>query len=444
MNAPLRRHACPGFVDPMPTGDGLLARLMPSGKTIALDRMRSLCEAARAHGNGIVEVTSRGSIQLRGFTAKSHLDFVRDVMPLGIATEGLPLICDPLAGLDPHVALDAAAFASALRQAVPETLYRSIGPKVSVLIDAGSELHLDAIAADLRLRAVGDGTHFQVALGGNAHDAIVLGNVAPRHAIGSAVRLLKIVAERGRTGRARDIIRAHGKEIFLAALRGVLIEKGALPRRSPAEPLRVHSLRDGSVALGVGLAFGHTDAQTLQQLLAAARRSGAAGLRTAARTLLVIGITPTAAAELAATADRLGFIARPNDPRRHIAACAGAPICAAAQIPARAIAQAIAEAAAGMLDGSFMLHLSGCAKGCAHPAASRLSIVGRDGRADLVLSGSAIDAGIAQFPTDACTWRLARLADAIADRDRSEDAAAALARLGADRVQALLAEASDG
>ena len=30
MNAPQRRGACPGLSDPMPTGDGLLARLVPA------------------------------------------------------------------------------------------------------------------------------------------------------------------------------------------------------------------------------------------------------------------------------------------------------------------------------------------------------------------------------------------------------------------------------
>ena len=443
MNAPLRRHACPGFFDPMPTGDGLLVRLTPSGKTIDLDRVRSLCAAARAHGNGIIEVTSRGSIQLRGFTAASHLDFVRDARSLAIATEGLPLICDPLAGLHPRVGFDAAAFADALREAIPDKLYRGIAPKVSVVIDAGGELHLDAIAADLRLRTR-DGTRFQIALGGNALDAIVVGDIAHRHAINAAVRLLEIIAERGRSARARDILREQGEDIFRAALHELLIEREALPRRSLAEPLGMHSLRDGSVALGIGLAFGHTDVDTLEHWLAAAQRAAAAGLRTAARTLLVIGITPTAATDLAATADQLGFIVRPDDPRRHISACAGAPICAAAQIPARAIAPAIAEAAAGLLDGSFTLHVSGCAKGCAHSATSMLSVVGRVGGADLVFNGAAADRGIARFPTDTCARRLARLANAIADCDRSEGMAATLARLGPDRIRALFTEESDG
>ena len=65
--APSRRGACPGLSAPMATGDGLLARFRPDG-TISLDAMAGLCDAARAHGNGIIEITSRGSIQVRGLT----------------------------------------------------------------------------------------------------------------------------------------------------------------------------------------------------------------------------------------------------------------------------------------------------------------------------------------------------------------------------------------
>ncbi len=69
MNAPSRRGACPALSAPMPTGDGLLVRLAPAG-TIALAALAGLCAAAREHGNGIVEITARGSIQVRGLTAE--------------------------------------------------------------------------------------------------------------------------------------------------------------------------------------------------------------------------------------------------------------------------------------------------------------------------------------------------------------------------------------
>ena len=89
------------------------------------------------------------------------------------------------------------------------------------------------------------------------------------------------------------------------------------------------------------------------------------------RALMVDRPDADTASDFAAAAERLGFIVRADDPRRHVVACAGAPICASAHIAARAIAPHIAETAAPHLDGSFKIHISGCAKGCAHPAPRR-------------------------------------------------------------------------
>ena len=94
------------------------------------------------------------------------------------------------------------------------------------------------------------------------------------------------------------------------------------------------------------------------------------------RTLMIIGLTPAAAPDFTASAEQLGFITRADDPRRYVIACAGAPVCAAAHIAARAMAPAIAATAAPFLDRSFTIHVSGCTKGCAHPRPAALTVVG--------------------------------------------------------------------
>ena len=74
MTAPFRRGACPGLSAPMPTGDGLLVRILPKDR-IAADPFITLCKAARQHGSGIIEITSRGSLQVRGLTPRSARRF---------------------------------------------------------------------------------------------------------------------------------------------------------------------------------------------------------------------------------------------------------------------------------------------------------------------------------------------------------------------------------
>jgi precorrin-3B synthase len=131
-------------------------------------------------------------------------------------------------------------------------------------------------------------------------------------------------------------------------------------------------------------------------LAQAANNSGTAGIRAAAdRALLIVGLTVQTASTVAAEAERLGFVVRANDPRRYVVACAGAPVCAAAHIAARTLAPTVAEAARTHLDSDSLIHISGCAKGCAHPGAARLTIVGRHDGCAVISNGSVRDASVA-------------------------------------------------
>src|SRR5262245_2987265 len=445
MNAPFRRGACPALSAPMPTGDGLLIRLSPAG-TIALDTCAGLCAAVRDHGNGIVEVTARGSIQVRGLTAASAPAFARTVAMLGIDRRShVPVVADPLAGLAPDAALDADALAAALRDALAATAWVArLNPKVSVAVDGGAALHLDALAADVRLRAEPgcERPHVHIAIGGDAATAVPIGRVAPEHAVEAMMRLLAVLATHGRDARARDLIHSEGTGALRTAAADLLTDAPGPPAPPPAEPIGTHRLHNGLAACGLGLPFGHTDATALRQLVEAAESAGADGIRTApGRALLIVGIAPAMASALGAAAERLGFIVRPADPRRHIAACSG-PLCGSAQAPTRTLGPAIAPAAASLLDGSLALHLSGCAKGCAHARAAALTMVGEPGGCGVVVNGEACDRPLVTIAADALPSSLAQLARKVERARRpDEHAADTLSRLGAARIVAILREA---
>ena len=412
-----RRGACPGLAAPMPTGDGLLARLSPAG-TIALDAFRGLCAAARQHGNGIIEVTARGSVQIRGLTAASAPRFADAVAALAIAAaDGVPVLTNALAGLDPDEILDAGAVAADLRRKLARASFAaSLAPKVSVVIDGGGALGLDEAAADVRLRAelMEGEIAFRVGVGGERASAITLGAIAPSCAVEAALQLLEMVASRGRDARARDVLAAAGIAPFRSALRG-LLAASALPgepghreadigfsaNRQKTDPTGQHRLRDGSLACGIAPAFGHADAEMLARLAEAAYAAGASGMRAApGRTLMIIGLRDEAARRFAATAERLGFIVRADDPRRYVIACAGAPVCSSAHIAARAIAPFVAAAAGAHLDASFKVHISGCGKGCAHAGSAKLTVVGLPHGCALVGDGGVCDAPFALVATD--------------------------------------------
>ena len=383
------RGACPRLSAPMETGDGLLARLVLAG-AIGIDAFSSLCAAARTHGNGIMEVSARGSIQVRGLTPASAPLFAAAAQALPIDICGdVPVLTSSLAG-DPAALLDAQALAASLRAAIAASGL-TLAPKISVIVDGGGCLPLDALTADVRLRAVStnNGARLHVSLAGDAASATPLGLVAPEAAPDLVLALLGVIAARGPYSRASDVLRDDDIDAFAR-----VAEDRPTPSRRPAvrpapETIGLHRLKDGRCAIGVALPFGQADAIDLIGLAAMARANGAAWIATAPnRTLLLGPIDETTGFALATAADHLGFIVDARDARRRVVACPGAPACASGLIAARALAAEIANVLLAAETG-LAVHVSGCAKGCAHPAPAPLTIVGTAQGCGLVTNGLA-------------------------------------------------------
>jgi len=410
----------------MPTGDGLLVRLRPIG-TISLTAFKELCAAARQYGNGVVEVTARGIIQVRGLSAASAPRFADAIMLLSIAAEdGIPVIANALAGLDPAELIDAGALAADLRRALTRTsLPGRLAPKVSVAIDGGGALNLDTLSADVRLRAelVNGAVALRASVGGDGASATSLGAIMPSDCTEVALRLLEVIAQRGRDARARDILAAEEIGSFREALSSCPAlcrastsyqhekeKKDVDGRDKPghdSNPIGTYRLLDGSFARGVALAFGHAEAATLERLADAAEADGAHGVQIApGRALIAIGLTRELANNFAAAAECLGFIVRADDPRRRVIACAGAPVCASALMTSRAIAPRLASIAT-----PFDIHISGCAKGCAQPRSAAMTIVGTPDGCALVANGTARDTPFAMVSPEDVPAAIARYAE---------------------------------
>ena len=357
---PERRGACPGLSAPMPTGDGLLVRLHPIG-TIPRAAFTELCRAARRHGNGVIEITSRGSIQVRGLRNETAPNFAADIAALDIAAAQAFRFC-----VIRSPASTPKRFSTAPRSPQncatlwrTQRLVKKLGAKVSVTIDGGGAIGLAKLPADIRLTADGDSgdSSFRIAVGGDETGASLVGVVAPSDAVVATTQLLQVLAKRGPDARARDIVATEGVKPFRFAVTDLLIpahsresgNPGAGPRfrggeRNRQDAIGMHRLRDGSLACGIGLAFGHSDATALERLIDIAGAAGAHGFRTApGRALMIVGLTAPSGSALVAGAEHLGFVVRAADPRRNVVACAGAPICASAHIAARALAPGVAS-----------------------------------------------------------------------------------------------------
>lgn len=378
------RGACPRVAKPMVTGDGLLARLVPA-EPIPIDAFGALCAAANAHGNGIVEISARGSLQVRGLTPDSALRFAAGVAALDIGVcNGVPVLAGPLPD-DPTALIDAHMLAAEIRKRIDKAAL-AFAPKVSVIVDGGGRLHLDGLTADVRLRAIqtAEGIRLLVSLAGGAASATPLGMVTPHEAPGVVLELLGMIAALGDAGRAHDLLGAQAVQVVAERLAPPVL----LPARPPAETIGLHRLKGGTCAMGVALEFGQAQANDLMALAGIAKANGAAWAATApGRTLLLGPIDEMTGFALATAADHLGFVVDARDARRRVVSCPGAPACASGLIPARALAAEIASALPPSQAG-VAVHVSGCAKGCAHLAPTPLTLVGTEHGCGVIRNGT--------------------------------------------------------
>ena len=73
---------CPGAHRPMMSGDGLVVRVRP--RLARLDRAQALCLAALAQrfGSGVIDLTSRANLQIRGVAEADHEALLQELARL--------------------------------------------------------------------------------------------------------------------------------------------------------------------------------------------------------------------------------------------------------------------------------------------------------------------------------------------------------------------------
>lgn len=374
MTGILRRGTCPSLSAPMATGDGLLARLNPRGGALLPRQLAGVAQAALRHGNGLLEITARGSLQIRGLRADTVEPFAGAVAALAIVSdEGIEVRTGALVGCDASEIADPLPVAAAIRSGVADRgLSGRLAPKVSVVVDGGGALNLSALPADIRIEAIsrGNPVRWRLSIAGSGRETFLVQAEAGR-AVDACLDCLAVLAASGPTSRVRDLPR----QAFAHIGHGMKDEESRLAASNPAMPVGEFLLRDGVVARGFALPFGQISAPELAAF--AGQLDPDRELRLApGRGLLVLGLTPSESERLTDTARGHGLVTEADDPRLRIAACAGAPACASAHLPTREIAAAIVSQEPGLLPDGAMLHLSGCAKKCARPAGPSLELVG--------------------------------------------------------------------
>ncbi len=402
------RDWCPGALRPMQSGDGLIVRLKLTGGIVDVLLAERIAGWSSRWGNGLIDLSSRGNLQLRGLSIQ-HLPALHDALAEADLLDGSEtgeaarnVISSPLAGLDPAAVLDVRPIANSLEQRLAtDASLHTLPGKFGFAVDDGGLLGLAGVPTDV-LFVAGQtitGPAFTINLAGALRN--YLGPCPPETVPEVATALARVFLRLRTTciRRMRDLVAALGAET-IAREAGLALSPVPHTGRTaqPSSFLGVHSLGTAGF-LGLGLPFGRIAAGDFAELASSAGTMGARDLRlTPWRAILIPVPSVGRARMLSAKLERHSFILDPEDPRRRIAACPGAPACDRGTTRVRDDAAHLAANFAGASGSDTVIHISGCAKGCAHPRAAAVTLVGRDGRYDLVrndvASGSPAERGL--------------------------------------------------
>lgn len=375
MIRPAAKGRCPGAYTPMESGDGLLVRVRPHLGQLEAKQALGLAAAAQRHGNGVIDLTSRANLQIRGVSEDSHTALLHDLDALGLLDPSpllesrRNLVVTPTWQEGDETVRIAEDLTARLRD-LPE-----LPPKFGFAIDVGPQPRLGATSADIRVeRAAPDQTTSTAPLIVRADGAHHGQPVTADRAVTAIIALAHWFVDSGGTAAGR-----MARHLLSTPLPDAFALCPAAVSAPPLEPGPVDLEAERTIS-AYGAAFGQIPTQALEELL---RKSDAKSLRvTPWRLFLLQAARPVQVSP---------FIHKSGTPLMNVDACPGAPACASATVDTRALAAALAANFA-TLRGDAKLHVSGCAKGCARPKAAAVTLVGRDGAFDLVRNGCAWNA----------------------------------------------------
>ncbi|MET4385552.1 precorrin-3B synthase [Bradyrhizobium sp. F1.4.3] len=364
MSAAAVKGWCPGALRPMQSGDGLVVRVRPFGGRLDAAQIAGLAHLAERHGNGLIDVTSRANLQIRGISEASHR----------LVLDGLA----QLALLDPDADTESRrnilvtpfwrtgdetqSLAAELEEALADSPLQ-LPTKFGFAIDDGTSRVLAGDSADVRIERDSSGGFLVRADGAKLGRSVARGDV-----VTAALALANWFVTSGgaKGGRGRMAAHVAADAVLPEALRG------------EAEPAPIMAAsRPGLYPQGamVGVAFGQMPHATLNQFAGC----GHALRMTPWRMVLSEGkrVMPSAP----------DLITEAYDPALRVIACSGAPRCREAHADTRALAAALAP----NIGAAARLHVSGCAKGCAHSGSAAITLVATGAGFDLVRGGSTRD-----------------------------------------------------
>lgn len=361
--APVRPSSddrCPGALRLHGADDGHVARIRVPGGRLSADQLLALCDLAERLGDGVIHLTSRGNLQVRGLSPDAGASVATALQDAGL----LPslahdrvrnVVASPYGG----AAVDAALKALD-RALVEDDRLVALSGRFLFGIDDGTG-DIVALRPDLTAVPHPDGWHLLV--DGRPSDLV---GPASHVLVQGAHRFLDARDAHAPTAwRVRDLpapARDHLTSSCNAELSSLHTRSaGHSATTDPRQSTGPHQWLTAWVPLGVA----ETDAWRVLARLADRLRV------TPWRSVVLVD--PHDHAEARITLQHRGFLLSSDEPLARTTACIGRPGCAGALTDVRRDALELATRHPGRL------HVSGCERRCGHPHGIRTEATARPG-----------------------------------------------------------------
>lgn len=375
MNPPLptaivpRPSACPGLLRIVPARDGGLCRVKLPGGRLTAHQARAVALASERWASGMLELTNRANLQLRGVRPDGADALVAALQAAGLgpadpaADDVRNLLLSPAAGRDPQQLRDVRPLAADLLALLEgDRRLHGLSAKFALQLDGGEALARLDHPHDVWLAARAEG--FVLGLAGIPLDRPV-GLIAQGREVATITRLLHRFLDLAgpEQGRMRQLLAQRPVAELLAGLDLLPVPRSPRAPAATAQRLGSHPQRQaGCHWVGAQPALGRLPATSLAAIADLAERLGNGDLHlTPWQGLLLPDVPVDQAPELLAALAALDLTTDPAAPLARLIACTGSQGCAKGQADTKSDALRLAE----QLPADVEVHLSGCPRSCA-------------------------------------------------------------------------------
>jgi precorrin-3B synthase len=380
LSASARPSACPGLLRIVPALDGGICRIKLPGGVLRSAQARAIAEAARHCASGVLELTNRSNLQIRGVLPGQESALIDALLSAGLgprvaaADDVRNLLLSPAAGLDPQARMDVRPLANQLLDLLQDTpALHALSPKFALQLDGGETLAMREHPHDLWLAAE-DEQHLLLGLAGCPFDAPLVRVEAPQ-AVELVRQLLLLFLELAtpEQSRMRQLLAQIPASELLQHLQARLdfTLQPAPAHWQPAEtvsrpPAGIYpQAQNGLCMVAAGAQLGRLHAEQLMALAELSEQQGDGELRLTPWQGLLLGNVPEASArELLTALNDLGLLSHADEPLLGLVACTGSAACARGLADSKHHALHLAE----LLRTSGarpQVHLSACPRSCA-------------------------------------------------------------------------------